>query len=255
MADVCLGAQLYTIRDFMKTEQDFAESMTKIADIGYKAVQLSGQCEMTAETMKRILDDNGLVCAATHVPYEKLRDETEAMIEHHKTLECDYPAIGGMGKSFERTAEGLTAFAKEASDMAAKLAEAGLTFSYHNHNWEFERFGDRTGFEILFTESDPKVFNAEPDVYWIQAGGGDPAYWVRWLKGRAPLIHLKDMGMKGREQTMAEIGVGNLNWPAILDACKEAGAVWYLVEQDTCPGDPFDSLAISYTNCTAMGLV
>jgi sugar phosphate isomerase/epimerase len=53
---------------------------------------------------------------------------------------------------------------------------------------------------------------------------------------------------------MAEVGEGNLNWPGILAACKEANVEWYAVEQDICPGDPFESLAISYRNLAAMGL-
>ena len=53
---------------------------------------------------------------------------------------------------------------------------------------------------------------------------------------------------------MAEIGEGNMNWPGIVAACESAGSQWYVVEQDTCAGDPFDSIAISFRNMTAMGL-
>jgi sugar phosphate isomerase/epimerase len=100
------------------------------------------------------------------------------------------------------------------------------------------------------------VLKAEIDVYWIQAGGGDPAAWIRKCAGREPLLHLKDMAVgPGREQRMAEIGEGNMNWSAILQAAEESGVEWYLVEQDHCYGrDPFESLAISYRNLRAMGL-
>ena len=56
------------------------------------------------------------------------------------------------------------------------------------------------------------IFNSELDTYWIQHGGGDPAAWIRKLKGRADIIHLKDMAMDGRTQLFAEVGEGNLNW-------------------------------------------
>ena len=72
--------------------------------------------------------------------------------------------------------------------------------------------------------------------------------------GRADLVHVKDMAMRGREQLYAEVGEGNLNWPAILDACEAAGARWYIVEQDTCQRDPFESLGISLRNLKGMGL-
>ena len=96
----------------------------------------------------------------------------------------------------------------------------------------------------------------ELDVYWIQAGGADPAAWVYRCAEREPLLHLKDMRITPeREQRYAEIGEGNLNWSAILGAAEESGVEWYLVEQDQCYDlDPFESLAISYRNLNAWGL-
>ena len=32
---MCLGAQLYTVRDYMKTEADYRMMMKKLAEIGY----------------------------------------------------------------------------------------------------------------------------------------------------------------------------------------------------------------------------
>jgi len=60
--------------------------------------------------------------------------------------------------------------------------------------------------------------------------------------------------MKGREQLFSEVGEGNMNWPSILEACREAGTRWYIVEQDRCQRDPFESLAISFRNLGEMGL-
>ena len=41
------------------------------------------------------------------------------------------------------------------------------------------------------------------------------------------------------QQAMAEVGEGNMNFPAILAACARAGVEWYAVEQDFLPGRPF----------------
>jgi hypothetical protein len=65
------------------------------------------------------------------------------------------------------------------------------------------------------------------------------------MKGRIPLVHFKDMGISDGRQVMAEVGEGNLNWDTILEACKFSGVLWYIVEQDTCQRDPFESLATS----------
>ncbi len=120
--------------------------------------------------------------------------------------------------------------------------------------------GSRTGLEIIYGESDPRYLKAEIDTYWVQHGGGDPIDWIKRMKNRMPVIHLKDMVMAEGEnpwvgkQLMAEVGEGNLNWPAILNACQEANVEWYAVEQDICQRDPFESLAISYRNLQRIGL-
>src|SRR5262249_38046410 len=153
--------------------------------------------------------------------YERMRDDLDSVVEEHQILGCKYAAIGGLPNEY-RSAEGYRRFAKEASEVGRRMKERGLVFGYHNHSFELEKFDGKTGLEILYSESDPETFTAEIDTYWIQHGGGDPAWWIRRVAGRSPLVHLKDMEMRGREQLFAEVGEGNLNWPAILDACKAA---------------------------------
>jgi sugar phosphate isomerase/epimerase len=113
-----------------------------------------------------------------------------------------------------------------------------------------KRFEGKTWLAQLYDQASPDILKAEIDTYWIQAGGGDPAWWVERCAGREPLLHVKDMAVgPDREQRMAEIGEGNLNWPTILAAARAGGVEWVLVEQDTCYGrDPFESLEISYKN-------
>jgi sugar phosphate isomerase/epimerase len=248
-----IAAQMYTLREFLKTPDDIAKSLKKVKDIGYQAVQLSALGPIPPADLKKILDREGLTVAATHESYERMRDNPDAVIADHKLYGCKHTAIGGLPKDL-RNAAGFPKFAKEASAVAKRLTEGGLTWSYHNHSFELEKFNGRTGLEILYAESDPKYFTAELDTYWIAHGGGDPALWIRNLSGRLPLLHLKDMVMRGQEQLMAEVGEGNLNWPAILSAAKEAGVKWYIVEQDVCQRDPFESLAISLKNLQKMGL-
>lgn len=248
-----IGAQLFTLRDFTKTSADIAQTMKKLRKIGYEAVQISALGPIDPAELKRIVDGEGIYICASHIPYERMRDEPERVIEEHRLWGCKYPAIGGMPDNY-RTEDGYYRFARDASGVARRLAESGLYFSYHNHSFELEKFGGRTGLDILRTESDHDVFNFEIDTYWIQHGGGDPADWILRCKGRIPLLHLKDMGVKDGQPTMMEVGEGNLNWSAILEAAREAGVEWYLVEQDICHRDPFESLAISLQNLRDMGV-
>ena len=254
MAGAVLAAQMYTVRDFTKTREDLVETLRKIADIGYEAVQLSAiGVELPAEEMKALLDDNGLTCCATHCSYADLRDKPEETADYHRIIGSDWTGTGGWERDLA-SEQDWVGFAKEASEVAQMLAPLGLNYLYHNHSHEFERFGDRTAFEILVEESDPEYFYFELDTYWVQHGGASPVAWINKLGSRVPLLHVKDMTMRGREQLYAEIGEGNLDWEGILDAAQEAGVQWYIVEQDICQRDPFESLAISFNNLKKMGL-
>ena len=95
--------------------------------------------------------------------------------------------------------------------------------------------------------SNPRFLLAELDTYWVQAGGGDPVAWCKKMAGRMPLLHLKDYGVgPDGKPHFAEIGNGNLDWPAIISTAEASGTEWFIVEQDVCPGDPFESLAQSF---------
>lgn len=258
MTKSVLAAQLYTVRQYTQTVSGFAESMQKISKIGYRAVQVSGIGAIDPAEVKRIVDNNGLTICITHFPYDQIWHHTQEVIDIHHLWNCKNVAIGSMPEKYRTGEDGFHKFAKEASEIGEKLAEAGLTFSYHNHSFEFQRFGRKTGLEILFDDSDPRYLRGELDTYWVQHGGCNPADWVLRLKNRMPVIHLKDMAVIADgwdvQQIMAEVGEGNLNWQEILAACKEAGVEWYAVEQDVCQRDPFESLEISYKNLKAMGL-
>lgn len=250
-----VAAQLYTLRDFLKTPEDIADSLKKVKQIGYRAVQVSGLGPIDSRQLKEIADREGLTICATHVPYADLTDNLDAVIEKHKIWGCKYVGLGSMPNEYRTSREGYSAFAKQASEIGRKLNDAGLKFIYHNHNFEFVKFEGKSGMDILLEETDPEAVDFELDVYWVQAGGADPIEWIRKVRGRMKVVHLKDMVIvNGREQRFAEVGEGNMNFPGILEACREIGVEWGPVEQDQCyERDPFESLAISFANLQRLG--
>jgi len=242
-----LGAQLYTVREFMKTEEDFARTMEKIAAIGYKYVQVSGIGAVSAECIAKAVRDTGLKVILTHTNPTRILNETEKVIEEHELFGCDGIGIGGI---FNYKPWGIESFKRFADDFAPaieKITKAGKHFLYHNHKFEFERCPDKK----LFLEY---IMNASPDLmltfdtYWAQAGGADPADAIEKYAGKIFTTHLKDMRIINNEQVMAEVGEGNMNFDRIIDSCLKAGIRYHMVEQDIVPADPFDSLAISYKN-------
>lgn len=242
-----VAAQLYTVREFMKTPADIAASLRKIKQIGYPAVQLSGLGPISEAELVKLLKDSGLVACATHESGDEILNRPQAVAEKLKALGCmqtAYPYPSGVKMD---TLDDVKTFAKQLNAAGKVLREAGITLSYHNHSIEFRRLQGKLFLDVIYAETDPRNLQGEIDTYWVQHGGGDSEDWCRKLRGRLPLLHMKDYGVNEKSQpTFFEIGYGNLNWKPIVAAADEAGCEWYIVEQDTCAGDPFDSLKMSF---------
>ena len=251
-----LAVQMYTVREHTKTSADLAATLRKIADIGYPAVQMSAvgamngdNPEVDAKTARKMLDDNGLRCIATHRPWDALKSNLAKEIDFHRELGCDYTAIGGIRATHPATYEGFRQFIEEARPVITGLKEAGIRFGHHNHSYEFfrpERHG-KTLEDILIDEA-PANLMLELDLYWIEHAGLNCVRILERCHGRVPVIHIKDKEAleDSNDTRMAPIGEGNMDWPAIIAACEQAGVDWYAVEQDQCYRDPFDCLKSSY---------
>lgn len=247
-----IAAQLYTLREFTKTPADIAKTMARVKKIGYDGVQCSALGPIEPAELAKILKNEGLACVATHVKLDDFEKNPQKVIDDHKLWGCKYTAIGGFFPK-EATTQTWLDFASRYNGIVKQFDGSGLSVGYHNHSHELAHFDGKPALQILMEHFDNSVW-IEIDTYWITHGGGDPAAWIGRCKGRIPAVHLKDMAIKlDRTQYMAEVGEGNLNWPAILSSCKSAGVEHLIVEQDICYRDPFDSLALSLKNLKSWG--
>ena len=242
-----IAAQLFTVRNFCKTPVDLAASLKKIRAIGYPAVQVSGIGPIPEVELVQMLDGEGLTCCATHEPGVQILNEPQRVVERLQKLNCRLTAFPHPGGVQLDTLANVKAFAQRLNAAGQVLHAAGQVLAYHNHATEFRRVDGRPVLEWIYAETDPRYLQGEPDTYWVQHGGGDPVDWCTRLKNRLPIIHLKDYTVSAdNKAAFAEIGNGNLNWKKIIAAAEAAGCQWFSVEQDTCPGDPFDSLKRSF---------
>ena len=247
-----LAVILSTVRDFTNTPASMAQTFKKIKAIGYDQVELGELGSIDPKELMKMLDAEGLSICSTHAELPRLRDELNDIIEEHHIWECKNVVIGALPKEYQNE-DGYKRFAREGSEIGRRLKEQGITLSYHNHWWELKKIDSRTGLEILFEESDPETFFFEIDTCWLQYGGGDLSTWIRRMKGRQHLVHFKDMILPSTDTSATlEVGEGSLDFTSIIQACKDAGVQWYIVEQDYCPGDPFESIERSYRNLKAM---
>ena len=252
------GAQLYTIRMYTQNEKDFARSMKKIAEIGYRTVQISAVGPIRPERIREICEGEGLEIVLTHSDVNRILYDTDKLIAEHDIMGCKYIGLGAMPDKY-RTPEWARQFAEDFREPAKKIAEAGKLLMYHNHNFEFRKVSaegaaqEKRLIEYLMEWFPPQEMGFTLDTYWVQAAGADVCQWIDLLKDRIPCVHLKDMAMSEGGSVMAPVMEGNMNFEGILKKLEGPSCQYLLVEQDVCQGSPFDCLKQSYDNLAAAG--
>ncbi|MDR0503227.1 MAG: sugar phosphate isomerase/epimerase [Treponema sp.] len=241
-----IGVQMYTVREYLKTPKEINSSLKRIKEMGFDMVQLSGNGPIDNNELAAMLKDNGIQAVGTHSPWERVadKDELARLIEEHKVLGCGQIGIGIKPNIYPDTYDGYTGFIKKVNEICDQLDGTGLGFGYHNHELEFMKFNGVCAMDRLIEECPKCEFTL--DVFWVQAGGKDPCEYMDKLKNRIRILHLKDYRVCARQRQFAEIGQGNLNWPAIFSRCDQYGIPCAVIEQDgDFLKDPFESLALS----------
>jgi sugar phosphate isomerase/epimerase len=244
-----IGVQPYTIRE--QLTQDYIGSLEKLAAIGYGGIELGLPPEgMTVAEQQSLLQRLGLQVIGTHGPFDSLEADWDALIDYLNETGGRFIAVSLRFTSTEDVLEK----ARHMNRIGRHCRNRGIQLLYHNHDWEFIRFEGETALDLFLRETDPEWVKMELDTYWVAKAGRDPTAYIRQLINRCPLLHIKDMEM-GEEKFFAEIGEGILDFPEIARAAEEAGTEWFIVEQDQCRRNPFESLSISYRNLQAMNLI
>ena len=252
-----IGAQLYTVRDSAQSLEDFSETLKKVADMGYKTVQVSGTCAYEAQWLREKLTENGLSCVLTHIKPSDILENTTEVCRDHDIFGCRYIGLGAMPGGGKVTDEIYEKFVSDFKPAAEKIKAAGHKFVYHNHAFEFTKSADGKLFiEKILEEFSPDLLGVTYDTYWAQFAGADVCDWLETLAGRVECVHLKDMTATfNNRNRMAPVGHGNMNFEKIIASAEKAGAEYLLVEQDDCyEEDPFVCLKKSYDYLTSLGL-
>lgn len=249
MSKLHLGAQLYTLRDVCKNEADFASTIKKVAEIGYKYVQVSGVAPMPPKYIHDVCDANGVKIILTHPSPADVLSKTAEVIENHKTLGCN--AIGIGGAPYGHSYDGYMRFCDEYIKAFEEIKAAGMVFLYHNHRVEFQRYDGVWGLDVILNNTPSDAVKLTFDTFWALSGGVDPAKYIKEHANRIFCTHLKDMAVINNEPVMIEMLDGNINFDAVMDASAATGLEWHFVEQDVVRIDLFESMKRSYDNLTA----
>ena len=256
-----IGLQLYTVRDAM--QKDPADTLAKVAKIGYNSLEgatYTGSQKfygMDPASFSKLLKDNGFIMPSSHyrLGEEKTNGaDTKGTILHEWDKAVDDAAQVGikyMVCAFLSPEErkGLDHYKYVADQLniaGEKCKKAGIQLCYHNHDFEFVKIDNTYPFDVLMA-ADKDLVKVELDLYWVSKIGQDPVALFNQHPGRFPLLHLKDMDNTA-QHAFTEVGNGVIDFKKILKEKKKAGVKYTFVEQDKCPGSPFDSItqSISY---------
>jgi sugar phosphate isomerase/epimerase len=242
-----ITAQLYNTRDYCKTPDGIEATLRRIKAIGFDVIQISGFGPCDPDLITGWVKELGLEVCITHSPWPRMTDaaELKKLIAEHRKLGCKIIGLGARpGDAYPNSYEGWTRFIKKANEITKQIKDEGLDFSYHNHDFEFEKWNGVTAFDRLIEEAPDLLFTL--DTFWVQAGGASPLKYIKKLEGRIKVVHFKDFRIVNRERQFAEIGQGNLDWDEIIPICNSTGISYAAIEQDAnWLADPFESLAMS----------
>ncbi|MFC5402207.1 sugar phosphate isomerase/epimerase family protein [Cohnella soli] len=243
------AAQLYTLRD--ELEKDFPATLRRLKKMGWEAVQIDGLFGLRPNEIAQVLKETGLRAAGMHVGLDRMNNELEAVLEEGrafgtKDFFCHYL------EDDMQHVDGYIQAKRELLATAAKVNPFGYRVGYHNHDFEFQTMVEgQIALDYLMKPVGNQFLYPEIDTYWVKYAGQDPLEYIRKFPGRIPVLHLKDMKADG-SRFYAEVGTGLIDFEPILTWGEQNGVEWYAVEQDECPGSPFDSLDVSLTNLVKM---
>ncbi|KAA2243617.1 sugar phosphate isomerase/epimerase [Chitinophaga agrisoli] len=257
-----IGLQLYTVRDAMG--QDPAGTLAKVAKLGFTAVEgatYTGTQQfygMNAPAFAKLLKQQGLIMPSSHfrLGEEKANGapvkgtmlyEWGKAVEDAAAVGVKYMVCAYLSEEERGGLDHYKKLAEEFNKAGETCKKAGIQFCYHNHDFEFQQQDGQYPYDILLKNTDKDLVKMEMDIYWVTKAGLDPVKLMEQHKGRFPLWHVKDMD-NTPEKAFTEVGNGTINFKEIFKHTQDAGLKYFFVEQDKCPGDPFNSIAqsISY---------
>jgi sugar phosphate isomerase/epimerase len=240
MNDLQIALELYTVRD--ETKQDFAGTLQRVSQIGYAGVEFAGYGNLTPAEMSALLAETKLKAVSTHLGLDALENQQlSASIRYCRDIGCSFIVLPSLPKEW-RTLEGIKGLAPRLDAIGRQCQEQGITFGYHNHDFEFTKVDGIYLLDYLLQATDPSLVKIELDVYWVAYAGVDPVSYLQVLADRVILVHLKDMA---GDRSMTEVGKGILNMQQIC-AFAQARGLWGIVEHDYPQIPSLESARISF---------
>ena len=230
--------QLYSSRNF----GPLADTLRMVADLGYAQVEGYGGLYVDAAAvaaLKTGLAETGLTMPTGHFSLAQVEDDPAGTVAIAKALDAKavmVPHVGPEDRGSDTAS--WTAFGKRLAKAGQPFWDAGLSFGWHNHDFEFQPLSTGDMPLDLILGADERLA-LELDVAWVVVGGQQPKDWIAGYKNRLIAAHIKDIAPEGQakdEDGWADVGHGTMDWPGLMTALRATKCQYFVMEHDN-PSD------------------
>lgn len=239
--------QLYSVRDDIKA--DFDNTIKVVAEAGYTGVEAANYNDgqfygMSPEEFKSKIEDVGMEVLSSHTgrPLEEDISQTDwesvwnwwdVAIDAHKKAGMKYIVTPWMPTP--KTLDDLKQYCDYYNQIGEKCNEAGLSFGYHNHAFEFEEIEGELMYDYMLENTDPDKVFFQMDVYWTTQGGYNPVDYFNEYPNRFQLLHIKDEKELGGTDSV-------MDFDNLFKNTDKSGAKYLIVEVEKYNFEPLESV-------------
>ncbi len=248
MGEKKFGLQLYSVRDDCR--QDLPGSLSGIAGMGYAGVEFAGFYDYKAAELKKMLDDNGLICCGSHTPIGDLQgDKLQETARFNLEIGNPFLIVPGLPGEMKCCLEAWKKSADMLNGISEKLKSFGCRTGYHNHFTEFAPVEGEIPWEVVMDGTGPE-FIMQIDTGNALKGGCRVENYIEKYPGRAVTVHLKE---HSAADDKAVIGEGDVDWKKVFELCgAKGGTDWYIVEQESYAYPPMECVRKCLENLKGM---
>ena len=245
-----LGAQVYSVRNHIKTIEDYGNTLKTLKALGYDTVQHAGVDISDPYLLRDLTQEAGLAQVCPNINPDPLLEDADKVIECVKVLGCDSIMLPYVGSDPMVTLEGFLNGWAPLEAPLRKLQEAGIKLCYHNHAFDIApMFGRSDSFVDYLLEHRPE-WQFILDVAWSQYAGVDTLAYMERIGSRMNCIHFKDYLPSihsTNKPVFCACGEGIVKLDIYAQKAAELGFEHVIVEQDNAQDypDPFGQMAQS----------
>lgn len=236
-----VALQLYSLRESFKAE-GVPATLAKVKAMGFTHVEVADFGGLSREEFKAELDKAGLTPIAMHVNFASLLEDPAPYIDNAKFLGMEYLGSAWYPHDPPFDAAEADRAVEEFNRVGRILKDAGLTFFYHAHGFEFtpaENGG--TLFDSMVERTDPDTVKYQLDIFWAYHGGAHPAALIRRYPTRFISTHLKDMKVgternytgRAAPNSSVALGTGEVDLKSVLEASRGTSIEWHIIEEES----------------------